>query len=138
MTLEDQLKEMLREAIRTGDQQLEQACRSALQRLPAARRSFFRGPPPVRGAMRRNPPLDDHMADESYDDIFHALAQRIMQEPVDAVEFAYSVLDTAKEGLLRYSDISVEEDEQGELSKVERHLEKALLCIRKALEKLDA
>lgn len=136
MSLENEIKALRKQAVLEGDLDLEKTCAIALKKIPKARRENFRGPPPKK--MRQNPPLGEHMRGESYDDIFHALVQRIMQEPVDAVEFSYSVLDTAKEGLLRYSGASVEKDEKSELGKIESYLEKALLCIRKALEKLDA
>lgn len=135
MSLENEIKALRKKAILEGDIDLEKTCDAALKALPKTRREQFRGPPK---RVRQNPPLAEHMSGESYDDIYHALAQRIMQEPVEAIEFVYSVLDTAKEGLLRYSDSSLEESEESPLSQTETNLEKALLCIRKALEKLDA
>jgi len=132
MSLEKELKDLRTKASLEGDLELQEACEIALKKLPSARRKMFEAPPKKR-QMRHNPPLLEHMAEESYDAIFHALAQRIMRGPENAIEFAYDVISTAKEGLLRYQPGSLEEDEESALGKIEEHLDKALAHIQKAL-----
>ena len=130
MSLENEVKALLKKAVMEGDRDLQEACEDLLKKLPKARRRLFAD---THKKVRRNPPLSEHMAEESYDAIFHALAQRIMRGPENAIEFAYDIINTAKESLLRYQAGSIEEDEESALSKIEDQLETALDSIQKAL-----
>jgi len=77
------------------------------------------------------------MADESFDDIYRALVRRIMRDPMGSIEFAYSVLDASRTGLLRYHRKAEEQDERSAFARAVVDLEDALDSIESALRNLD-
>lgn len=83
---------------------------------------------------RRNPPLSQHMQDESYDDIFYALRQRIHEDPSEAIEFAYSVIMAAHNGIVEYQEDMPEADEYSAKGRLDHHLTEALEHLEDALE----
>lgn len=88
----------------------------------------------MRHPYRRNPPLAEHMQDESYDAIFMALRRRIHEDPSEALEFAYSVVMAAHNGIMEYQEDMPEYDEYSDKGRLDQHLTEALEHLEDALQ----
>ena len=132
MYLKEEIEALRDHAVSRRDTELRRACDKVLERLPGTRKALHREGS-VFKKTRRNPPLSEHMEEESYDSIFHALVRRIMRSPENSLAFAYDVINAAKEGLLRYRPGSLEKSEEDALSKIEEHLENSLEHLQEAL-----
>jgi len=87
--------------------------------------------------LRRNPPLSEHMAHDSFDAIAHALAARAMRDPLGAAELAYSLVEAANMGVLRYRESLSEGTEESTRAIVADSLGQSLVYLQEAIALLE-